>query len=786
LIENLPANLHLVLATRNDPELPLSRWRVRGQLIEIRDRDLRFTQEEAASFLTLAMGLPLSEGDIATLQQRTEGWIAGLQLAALSLRKHSDLSAFIKDFAGSHRFLLDYVQQEILAQLPDTLQQFLLQTSILERMNAALCQAVAALPSIQESQDILEALERANLFVVPLDDERQWYRFHDLFRESLRARLQASQPQQVPLLHLRAARFYVAEGEPREAIIHALAAPDYSLAASLIEHAAEQFWLNGEAGIVQAWVLSLPDAVLRAHLRLALGAALHLLNSITIGLQTVHASMVAQVELTLLRMEEILQRKSELTLSEAEVALIERRLRVLRALIEVTAIIKRGDQERLRLLALEMETLPPDEEARWNMIPLYFTFWLTALLQGEGASLIPKLLVAKQQMMAVGDSLIMIRVMSWLAFAYVQATQLHLAQKECLQTLALIDQSGARTIMAGYVYHFLFQISYAWNRLEEATDWLRRLQSIAQNWQLMDLLVREELLAARLEMAKGDLSTAEMSLQKVEALIEQEGLVNHTPGMIALRVQWWLAQANLAEAAKWAAQTTLSPEAWNPLRKGEVLMLVRVFLAQQQYAKAIETLEGFSEHLDRPGDIETALEFLAMYVMALHLAGKREQAIRVAARLLAMTELDGTIRVYLDAGLHMKHALLKLLKIPQDTQSSPASVPISRLYVSHLLAAFEQEEWRPTYGRDTSPDATHKVLAHPPRSPVQRVPIEPLSRQEQRVLRLLVAGQTYAEMAQELVVSRNTIKTQISSIYRKLGVSRRAEAIAVMAQLELL
>src|SRR6266700_442463 len=785
LIEHVPTNLHLVLATRTDPELPLSRFRVRSQLLEIRDRDLQFTQEEAASFLIQGMGLPLSEADVTTLHLRTEGWIAGLQLAALSLRKRENLSALVKDFAGNHRFLLDYVQQEILAQLPVPLQQFLLQTSILERMNAAVCQAVAALPSIQESQDMLEALERANLFVVPLDDERQWYRFHDLFREALRARLQASQPQLVPLLHLRVARFYGAVGQRREAIAHALAAPDYSFAASLMEQAAESFWLSGEAGIIHTWVLSLPDTVLRAHLRLALSAALHLLNSITIGPQTVHASMAAQVERTLMRLEEILRRKSEQALSEAEVALIERRMRVLQALIEVTAIIKRGDQERMLHLALEIEALPQDEEARWNLIPLYFTFWRTALLQGEGASLLPQLLVAKQQMMGAGDSLVTIRVMAWLAFAYLQAAQLHLAQQECLEALALIEQSGARTIMAGYLYHFLFQISYAWNRLEEAAEWLHRLQRISQDWQLMDLLVRGELLSARLGLARGDLSTAELSLQQLEALIEQEGLANHAPAMIALRVQWWLAQGNLAEAAKWAAQTTLSLEAWNPLRKREVLTLVRVSLALQKPARAIETLECFREYLDCPGDIDTALEFLALSVVALHQGGKKEQATHVTARLLALTEPENSLRVYLDAGLPMKHALFTLLKAPQGNEPSPASVSISRPYVSRLQAAFEQEERQPPLGKEALPATTHKTLQHFPQKADPHMPIERLSPQEQRVLHLLVAGQTYPEMAQVLIVSPNTIKTQVSSIYRKLGVSRRAEAIELTRRLHL-
>lgn len=653
-------------------------------------------------------------------------------------------------------------------------------------MNAALCQAVTAGQSLQGSQDTLEVLERANLFVVPLDDERRWYRFHDLFREALRARLQASRPQLVPILHLRAARFYETVGERREAIAHALAAPDYPFAASLIERTAESFWLSGEAGIVHTWMLALPDTILRAHLRLALLAALHLLSSITIGPQAVHVSMAAQVERTLVRIEGMLHRASEPAFSQAEVALVERRMRVLRALIEVTAIVKRGDQERMRQLALEIEALPPDEEARWNMIPLYFTFWRTALLEGEGASLIPTLLAAKQQMVGSGDPLVTIRVMTWLAFAYVQAAQLRLAQQECLETLALIEQSGARTIMAGYAYHFLFQVSYAWNRMEEAAEWLRRLQQIAQDWQLMDLLVREKLLAARLELAKGDLSSAELSLQQLKSLIEQEGLVNHTPAMSALRVRWWLAEANRAEAARWAAQTSLAPEAWNPLRKGEALMLVRVCLAEQKYAQAVETLERFSEHLESPGDIETTLEFLALSVVALHQAGRREQAMGVAARLLALTEPEGTVRVYLDAGPPMKQALLTFLKASAENGLSPAPASISRPYVARLLAAFEREEGRPAHGRVTPSAATHQALPLSPQKADSQTPIEPLSPQEQRVLRLLVTGQTYAEMAETLVVSPNTIKTQISSIYRKLGVNRRAEAIAVTAHHHLL
>src|SRR5438132_11660006 len=414
LLNHPPANVHLVLSTRTNPALPLSRFRVRSQMIEIRDQDLRFTRQEAASFLVEGMGLPLSEEDVATLAARTEGWIAGLQLAALSLRKRQDLSAAVSDFGGSHRYLLDYVQQDILAHLPRTLQDFLLQTSILTRVNAAVCQMVTAAPDESACQQVLEELERANLFAVPLDEQRQWYRYHDLFREALRARLHASQPELVPLLHQRAARWYEMQGQWREAVTHALAVPDYPLAASLVEQAAPAFWLSGEARTIQNWILALPDPVLCAHTRLALDAALRFLNSVHLSTETVHASMAAQVERTIARMEEILRGQQSLLLGEAEVTLIERRLRLLRALIEVRAYFRHGDKERLRRLTHEMEVLPADSEVSWKMIPLTFAFWLALALQQDSTLLVGRLREARQWISEAGDPLVTFRVMTWL------------------------------------------------------------------------------------------------------------------------------------------------------------------------------------------------------------------------------------------------------------------------------------------------------------------------------------------------------------------------------------
>jgi LuxR family maltose regulon positive regulatory protein len=629
-------------------------------------------------------------------------------------------------------------------------------------------------------------LERTNLFVVLLDEHRHWYRYHDLFREALLARLQARQPELVSLLHIRAARWYEAAGELREAIAHALAAPDHPFAASLIEQAASVFWLSGEARAVHTWVFSLPDPVLHAHLRLALDAALRFVNSANLGNETLYASMAAQVEHTVARLEELLRSKRVLAHSDAEVALIERRLHLLHALIEMRAIIQRGDTERLRQLAQETEALPQDAEAGWNIIPLFLTFRLIAVLQGEGASLISRLRVAKQQVAEAGDLQAVIRVTSWLALAYTQAAQLHHAKRECLEGLRLAEHIGGRTFQAGYLYYQLFEVSLAWNRLEEASDWLQHLQRIAQDWQQVELLVRGAICSGRLALARGDVETAQQALQQLKALLEQEGFAYYAPWVSMLRVQWWLARGDLVEASEWADQAMFSVDAWDPLRKGEMLVLVRVSLAQQKSAQAIEMLERWSQHLDQRGDSETAIQFLALQVVALHQTGKLEQAAACAARLLQLSEPEGYIRVYLDAGASMKQVLKALLAALQDGKPAAPALSISRSSVLRLLSAFEQEEGRSTQGSDAPPATTQKTLSHLPQHAIQRGLIEPLSRQEQRVLRLLVAGQTYAEMAQELIVSSNTVKTQISSIYRKMGVSRRAEAIAMASRLHLL
>ncbi len=773
LLDHLPSHLHLVLSSRTDPELPLSRLRVRAQMHEIRDQDLRFSGEETASFLTQGMGLPLSEEDVATLQYRTEGWIAGLQLAALSLRKRQDCGAFVKVFAGSHRFLLDYVQQEILARLEAPLRRFLLQTAVLSRLSADLCQAVTGEAG---SQALLESIERANLFLVPLDEERRWYRFHDLFREVLLARLQASQPELVPDLHLRAARWYEMQGQAREAIAHALQAHDFSFAASLMEREAPHLWLNEEASILHTWIAILPDTVLRYHAHLALNTALRCLQIAHATVNASYARTMLQVEEMMARVEAGVHSLQEPLIPEEEMALIERRLRLLRILIASRAVIMQGDQERLRSLAQEVEHLVEHEEIGWRTVGLYLTFLLIEFIQREGALLIPSLLLAKQQGIEVQNLGDTARVMHWLAYVYVRAGWLHQGEQECLEALALVQQIGKPHSITGYIHYQLARIYYMWNRLEEAQHSLQQTLRTGHDWQMGEVLIAGHDFLARLMLAMGDLEAAGQALQKAEALVQQEQNALFISWVTATRIHYWLATGDQAQAEDWAAQMEFPQERLDPNQKGTFLMYVRVSLAHHRYRQALEALERFSTQFDQSTDSEYLIDFLALHFLALHHVGKRKHAARVAARVLALTEPESHIRTYLDLGTPMKQALKALLEAPPD--GMPDAIVFPNAYLARLLAAFEQNET----DKQEIP-ATQSIFPKPQPSPQPIASGSPelpesLTQREQEVLYWLAQGASNQEIARAMVIQVSTVKKHVSNLLTKLGVESRTQAIA--------
>ncbi len=792
-LEHLPASVHLILSSRVDPDLPLSRLRVRGQLAEIREADLRLSLEEASQYLGWMLSPMLSAEEVHQLVSRTEGWIAGLHLAALALRQRTDRTAFLQAFSGSQRYLLDYIQEEILAPLSAPARDFLLHSAILSRLDAAACQAVTAAQTRAVSQQMLEWLEQANLFVVPLDEERRSYRLHELFREALLVRLHTSHPELVPLLHHRAARFYEAQEAWAEAIAHALAAPDFPYAVRLMERAAPRCWVSGEAQTVQTWISTLPDAVLWPHARLALQATLRVLDSLFATTEASSARAQALVEQLVARLEALLRQQAKGADQPEELLVIGRHLRLLRALIEARALLRRGESARLAQLATELEGLSQEEDLSWQLIPLAIDFWLTEGFQHESALLIPRLLEVRQQAERAGDLLTSIRVRDWLTYAYLRTGAWPQVERECLAGLALLDQSGVRSASAGYWQCYLADAYYAWNRLEEAADAVHEMLRIAQDWQQIDLLIWGQLNVARVALARGVLSAADQALSQVEALVQHEPFANLASPVAAFRVQYWLAAGELEAARHWAEQVGFFLDPWDRNNKWAALMRVRVQLVQHQYLQALDLLERFRGPLNQPGDTLTAMEWLALHVVTLRQADKREEAQSATARLLALTEPTGAIRVYLDEGEPMKQALQSLLSSSSDQQEDEGALSCS--YISRLLAAFEQEEHQRAGQAEDRPDRQDELAPLLREAATARageaassafLPLKPLTAQEQRVLRQLCAGRSTQEIAASLVVSVNTVKTHLKNLYSKLQVNSRTQATVVAHERQLL
>ncbi len=800
-LEHLPAHLSLLLSSRVDPDLPLARLRARGQLCEIRAIDLRFGEGEASQYLGQLLSPPLSEEEVQRLVSRTEGWITGLQLAALTLQKREDRTAFLQAFAGSQRYLLDYVQEEILSRLPERVRDFLLHTAILSQMSASVCQAVTAAPTREASQQLLVFLDRANLFLVPLDEERRTYRLHDLFREALLAALHTTHPELVPILHCRAASFYETQGEWAEAITHRLAAADYTTAANLMEQTVEQFWLRGEAATITRWVLALPELLVREHARLLLTTALYLLNTVLYTTREQRKRRYQEARQLMARVEAALQARTDETTSQLSVtiatagdvdrgnhttehALLQWRLRLLRTFMAVTEATASGGSERLgSMQEVIEEALDHDEEAIWQTVPLAGSFTIHYTVRREGAQLVPRLLAAYERVNRSANPYVSIKVRQWLALSAVRAGQLRLAYEEGQATLDLIEHMKGFALLKGYSEIALAQVCYQWNRLEEARDLLRVVIHHAAAWQQLELLAWGYADLIQVELARRDRPAAERALHEVEELVRRERFGIYPGWLPTMQAQWRLAQGQLEAASNWAASIVFPEGAWEGRLYGAFPVVMRVYFAERRYQEALSLLERWHGHLDRSANIELTITYLAQSLVALHQAGESEQASMIAARLFALTESEGYLRVYLDEGEPMRQALLALLaphSKPQELVAFPTT------YLSKLLAAFDQEK------QEVSPPVVTATTGEPARftarqaSALSSVPGVSLTRREQEVLRLLAKGASNQEIAQALVISLDAVKKHVSNLLGKLGASNRTQAIIQARALSLL
>jgi LuxR family maltose regulon positive regulatory protein len=740
LVERKPPHMHLVIATREDPPLPLARLRGRGQCTELRTADLCFTPPEAAEFLNRVMGLNLTDRDIAALETRTEGWIAGLQMAGISMQGQPDPTKFIQSFTGSHRFVLDYLLEEVLQRQPVEVQTFLLYTSILERLCSSLCEAIL-LDSSVFGQATLEYLERANLFIVPLDDERRWYRYHHLFADLLRKRLgQNLAPEGIADLHIHASEWYENNELMLDAFRHAVSANDVGRAERLMEDKRMPMYNHGTASAILNWLESLPKALLDAKPALWWRQAAILL---IIGqpiraeekLQAIEAAL-ASTDLTGVEMDE----SSRDLIGKIAAA----RANVAQAQVQPeTALV----QARRALEYLHPNDLNNRSMAIRSMGFAYY-------LQGDMAEAGQAYAEALSLGQASADIINILMASIRLGQIQEERNQLRLAAETYGQVLQLIgDYSPTNSPVA---HLGLARIYYEWNALDAAEQYGEKSLQLAQQYdQIIDRLILSELFLARLKLARGDAIGAAGMLSQVEQVTRQENFTVRLSDIAAAQAFVLLRQGNIDAAAQRAQQCDLP---LLPRQYDLPLVQARVLLAQGHPSAALSVLERLRQQAEAKGWADITFIVMAVQSVALSANGEKEKAVNLLGEVLALAEPNGFIRLFVDEGAPMAELL-----------SAAATQGIRPDYVKKLLAAFAAE-----------PNDERSIASGP------SALIDPLSPRELEVLSLIAQGLSNQEIGERLFLALDTVKGHNRRIFEKLQVQRRTEAIARARELGLL
>ena len=755
LLEHLPRQIHVVIGSRADPALPLARLRGRGDLAEIRAADLRFTPGEAAAYLNEAMGLVLTAADVAALEGRTEGWIAALQLAALSLQGREDTAAFIAGFAGDDRYIVDFLAEEVLQRQPEHVQQFLLQTSILDRLSGPLCDSVTGQDG---SKAKLAALERGNLFLVPLDDRRQWYRYHQLFADVLHARLRDEQPDDVPDLHRRASAWYEQNDEPSEAISHALAAGDFERAADLVELAIPAMLRSRQEAAVLGWLELLPDEVVRVRPVLSVGFAGALLAG----------GEFEGVEARLRDAERWLDTTAAICQGSqapsAEMVVVDdaefRRLPAAVGLYRAALALARDDGPGTVRHARRALELSPEEDhlGRASAAALMgLASWGSGDLEA-GHSGYAECMAGLRRAGYIADTF-----GCAIALADIRRTQGRLgeAMRTYEQALQRASQPGGAVLRGtADMYVGMSEIYRERGDLAAATRQLLRSQELGEHMGLPQNRYRWRVAMARIRQAEGDLGGALELLDEAERVYVGDFFPNVRP-VPALQARVRAAQGEWGEALGWVREQGLSvDDDLSYLREFEHITLARVLLARYTAERAeasmhdatrlLERLLRAAEEGARTGSV---IEILVLQALAHQLRDDIPAALACLERALALAEPEGYVRIFVDEGPPMTSVL-----------RAAAKQGIAPSYVRRLLAAV-----------NTTEDST----------PVSQALIDPLSERELDVLRLLGTDLDGPEIARELIVSLNTVRTHTKNIYAKLGVNNRRAAVRRAKELDL-
>lgn len=761
LLEHLPPQMHLVITTREDPQLPLPRLRVRNELTELRASDLRFTLEEAADFFNQMMGLSLSADNIAKLEARTEGWIAGLQMTALSMQGRADTSSFIQAFTGDHHFILDYLIEEVLEQQPDSIQLFLLQTSILERLSGSLCDAVT---EREDGVEILEKLERANLFVIPLDDTREWYRYHHLFADVLKARLLKGQAQDSRDLHKRASLWFEQNSFTAEAVHHALKAEEFEQAAALIELAWRNMDVNFQSATWLSWAKQLPDDIVYLRPVLSVGYAWALLNQGEF--ETMEAYLKdaeTHLDATPINTESAASLRNYIVSDEDEfralpVTIASARAYKAQALGDSAGTIKHA--------ARALELLPENNHSGRG-IPLSLlglAYWVKGDVENAYASLSKGMLAFQK----AGNTMAAISGVFAMADMQVWQGQLYKAIDTYKQALAFVaTKDDAMNHRVAILHLGLSELYQEQGKGKLASEhWKESERLKEQNTEII-ANYRRLLAQARLYEAQAKFESALEALNEAETLFEQIHIPNVQP-VAAIRAQLWLRQGKLDAALAWAkAREFKAQDEISYLSEFEYITFARILIAHYRRDK-------------KPDSIQTAMTLLSK----LYKAVKSAKGMGVAINILILKALAQQAQNNITAALESLQEAL-ILAEPEDyvqtfsnegapmlqllTQAKAQGIQVP--YVTRLLKAFEMQK-KPE-GTFLS-DASNQALT------------EPLTKRELEVLKLLAEGLSNHDISKRLYRALDTVKGYNRTIFGKLQVQNRTEAVAKAHELNLL
>jgi len=743
LLDHQPPQMHLVISTRTDPPLPIARLRGRGQMLELRQGDLCFSVDEAGRFLHQVMALDLPADEVAALAARTEGWIAGLQMAGLSLQGCQDTAAFVRAFAGSDHYILDYLMEEVLQRQSERVQSFLLHTSVLERMSGPLCDAML---QADDSAALLEQLEHANLFIVALDSRREWFRTHWLFRDLLRHRLEARDRDRAASLNERASLWYEEQRLPVDAIRHALQGQDWGRAARLIEQAAEPTVMQGEFATFMGWMEALPEEARHARPRLC---QYHIWGLLLAG------RPLAEVESHLRDVE---AREAGQAYQGA-----------LTALRAVLAVVRGAVPEAIEQAQRARQLLPEDD--------LYFR---RVVIRSLGVALLYRGDVVEAQPLFEEDARIsrqagditgyLAAIRLWAA-SLVSRGRLRQAREVLAAAEPLLPQvPGTLQPAAVKLVAVQADLLRECNELEQAARLCER--AIAQARAVLDLYgLGTYVVLARVRRAQGDVDAGMTAIHEALRLAQKYDITDLDDALVyAHRARLFLASGDVEAAAAWSRECGLDaklqagelaadlarPSLPYYVREIEYTTLARVYLAQGKGEQAIAVLRPLLAVVERLGRTGSAIEILALQALALQAVGQAMPALTALSRALSLAEPEGYVRVFADEGAPMA----RLLQSAVAQGQCPA-------YAARLLAALGA----PQPGRER---VTHGGLP------------EPLTERELEVLRLLAAGLSNREIADELVISVDTVRSHCKSIFGKLSVHKRWEAAHRAQELGLL